>query len=316
LERDGRSQNVLNHHSSSVIGLSIEKVLQNFMLIFKLRNPYWCNLSELDKVFESDFQMERFVRSLSGLGSLINDSTMIADNFDSICCLLEESVSLMRTLKPKRSLDVEKFKNTLEALKDHFNPSDLQRTVVSPDCVKCRQIEIKEHDSAMDIDILGDKDVDMLESNEEMTMEVENTEIVTPQYREVHTTPRELAVESNDIPVDPENLTKFKDFLQRLEVMKLFQFKKPNAMTELWDLVNETPTLLKYVYSTDAVPVKEFSKECRSWITMMARPILRCLRNHFEDKIELFEQSFPKITASKFREICDGSEMHPHPYKR
>ena len=83
------------------------------------------------------------------------------------------------------------------------------------------------------------------------------------------------------------------DVDERIGVMKMFRDKRADAMKELWDLVNTDPQLKEQVYSEGNIPSRMYNKACRTWLTSTVRPLLKCLKNHFNDDFETFKSANP-----------------------
>ena len=95
----------------------------------------------------------------------------------------------------------------------------------------------------------------------------------------------------------------------------LFREKKSHAVQNLWDLVNTDTSLKSFIYSNDSDSARRYTRACRVWVTSSVRPILMCLKHHFNDEIKRFNTEYPNLVASLFKNICDGTGSHPHPSK-
>lgn len=260
--------------------------MENWKTIFKLKHPYWNDFSKLKSAFDQTNRIEKFMRSLSGLSSLIQTQASVTQNFDSVCYLLEESVSLLRSINPNKSVDATAFASAISGL-------SLPMRCQSSENNFAENSTLSNTSAGMDGGNVSETKQDEFNSESTVEVSLESTASITSENSS-----------ANDV----------KDVPERLQVMKLFKEKEPHAVNELWELINTDPQLIRWVYSTEVIPNKIYSRTCRSWITSMVRPILRCLRDHFGDDIGAFILEIGKVTASSFKNICDGLETHPHPY--
>jgi hypothetical protein len=279
--KDGRSANTIGNHSS-FSNLSIETVLKNWKTIFKIKFPCWKNLQLLHECFKSNHMLTQFESKLDSLSHQITKlrpflKTNLQETLKSLLFELEECVCTGRRVHPREHLQI-------------LDTSILQ---------------------------LHDKEVALscTSNGQEHANRLPSQSLAREEFVDDPT--QSCAQDTAPVLSDPkqpsEEGTSLKDFSEKRDVMKLFKSKDPLAMSRLWDYVNTEPLLVKHVYAFDPVPSRIFTNSCRTWINSTARPLLKCLRNHFQDDTEAFKTAFPTLTASGFIQICDGNgQTHPN----